>query len=1087
MTTLLQKTIDMYRIRQLHFYLLLTGLLLLASCGPTVSTDPEILAQLPDQVDFNYHIKPILSDRCYACHGPDENTRKAGLRLDDEAGAFTTSLESGGKAIVPGSLRRSGVIHRIYADDPETLMPPPESNLTLTEYEKALITKWIEQGAEWKPHWAFIPLQETEVPEVAQTDWVRNPIDHFVWERLTREGLSPSPEANKERLLRRVSLDLTGLPPTIEEIDAFLADDSPEAYEKVVDRLVATDAYAERMAMEWMDVARYADSHGMHADGWRNMWPWRDWVLKAFGENMPFDQFATWQLAGDLLPDASKDQILATAFHRNHPMTAEGGVVVEEFRLEYVFDRTNTTATAFMGLTMECARCHDHKFDPISQEEYYQLSAFFNNVKELGMTGDDGNYGPMLVMLEEDEEERLSTLDTKIKQQESEIQLSHKEVAAAKNFIEQLESSKINLKKGLSFYLPMDRVSAGKQQIDRNPKATLRGKPEIVEGKTGKAIRFDDEFEVIHLEGAGLYEMYESFSGGLWVQPEKDKEIQSLMANSGNKNNFWRGWNMELDSANRLSVQIIHSLPDNYLHVVSEETLPKDQWSHAFFTYDGSGKASGIQLYVNGKPATQRVRSNHLTKTILPVGAGANEREDRPLQLAKSYRAFTGENGVFKGKLDEVRIYDRALSLLEVAAIVDTEADAPVNLKKYAQANQEVLIDNHLKYNDLSHRKSKERLAQLRKERMTLLNEAQEVMVMKEMPEPRTTFLLNRGQYDAPLRAVKTGTPKQVLDFSEDLPANRLGLARWLFNPQNPLTARVTVNRYWQLYFGQGLVSTPQDFGNQGVLPTYPALLDWLALQFINSGWDIRAFQKLIVMSATYRQDSKAGPELLALDPGNDLLARGPRNRLSAEMIRDNALAASGLLVQQVGGPSVKPYQPPGLWIDKGTFSHKLLRYVPDTGEGLYRRSLYTFIKRTSPPPTMAIFDAPERNTCTVSRQTTNTPMQALVLLNDPQFVEAARVMGARMLTQGGESLPDQLKMGFRLATGMRLSDAEVDVFSEMYQDELSKFQADKPAARKLLTVGDSPQNPRIDITEAAAMTMVASMMLNHDQAYTKR
>ena len=1078
-------------LRSISFSLcLLAGI----GCGPALPSDPEILARLPEKVDFNYHIKPLLSDRCYACHGPDAHTREAGLRLDEQDAAFQTNPESGHRAIVPGSLRRSAVIERIFSTDPEAMMPPPEANLSLSDYEKALIARWIEQGAAWTPHWAFIPPTRPALPQVRESAWIRHPIDHFVLAQIEQKGISPTPEADRERLLRRVTLDLTGLPPTLNEIDAFLADSAPDAYEKVVDRLLHTEAYAERMSMDWMDVARYADSHGMHADGWRSMWPWRDWVIRAFRENMPYDQFATWQLAGDLLPNASKEQILATAFHRNHPMTAEGGVVDEEFRLEYVFDRTATTATAFMGLTLECARCHDHKFDPISQEEFYQFSAFFNNVKELGMTGDDGNYGPMLVMLEDDQEAKLKEIDHQIDQKEADLRLSREAVLAAKDFVESLQQQPIDLEKGLQIHLPMDRIEQRKnnkgqnqQLVDGKKAATTTEGAELVPGKSGQALRLDSEFEVVKIDHAGLFEMNEAFSAGLWIYLEKENEIQTLMGNAGNKNNFWRGWNFELDSAAHLSVKLIHSLPHNYLHVLSDATIPKETWTHVFFTYDGSGKAAGLQVYINGLSASSSVKFDRLTRTIFPIEAGANERVDRPLQLGKSYRAFTGENGVYKGRLDELRVYSRALSALEVAKLAGAELAPSASMAGLDERGRALIADQHFRQNDLPHQRLLRELKALRGERMAIFDDALEVMVMEEMPQPRTTFLLNRGQYDAPTRAVAVATPRHVLPFPEELAKNRLGLAKWLFSPEHPLTARVTVNRYWQMYFGKGIVSTPQDFGNQGVLPTHPALLDWLAIEFRESGWDVRALQKSIVMSATYRQDSRCSPELLQADPGNELLARGPKHRLSAEMIRDNALAASGLLVRQVGGPSVKPYQPPGLWIDKGSFSHKLLYYVPDKGEGLYRRTLYTFIRRTSPPPAMAIFDAPERSTCTVHRAATNTPMQALVLLNDPQYVEAARFLAERMILEEGEGASDQIRRGFRLATGVRPDPKMLAVLVQQYEEAQVRFQQDAAAARALLATGEKPRNTQIPLATAAAMTVVASTILNYDATYTKR
>lgn len=1040
-------------------------------CGPAVSENEAILAKLPDRVDFNYHIKPLLSDRCYTCHGPDENKREADLRLDTEEGAFAAiGKEKNRRAIVAGSLNKSQVYHRISSSDPDEIMPPPESNLSLSEYEVALINKWIDQGAEWKPHWAFISPTKPSVPKVKQIDWVRNGIDHFILRELERQGLQPSREANKERLLRRVSLDLTGLPPTIEEIDAFLADDSEDAYETVVNRLLASPAYGERMAMEWLDVARYADSHGLHADGWRNMWPWRDWVIQAFNANMGFDEFLTLQMAGDLLPNAGKDEILPTAFHRNHPMTAEGGVVEEEWRLEYVFDRTTTTARAFMGLTMECAKCHDHKFDPLSQKEFYQMSAFFNNVKELGMTGDDGNYGPVLPLADKKTETALQQLDRQIAQAQENIQLTKKEVSNTKAWLDQQKSMKPKLKKGLLGHYPLERISG--KRADRKKETNINGTPELVSGKKGKALKVNDEYEILTIQSTN-FEWTEPFSVGMWIQSTQSGVFQTIAGTSGDKNNFWRGWDFFLDSADHLSVRLIHSLPHDYLQLTTDQSIPANAWSHVMFTYDGMGKAEGTYLYINGKQAEVNIDFDRLTRSIKTITSGAHNITNRPIRIGKGYRAFTGDNGLYQGLVDEIYIYERALSALEVAELTETE-------------QPENLLDHYLANNKAYQTLSKE-LQDLYTQRLDLLDSVPDIMVMEEMPQPRAMFVLDRGAYDAPTEQVEPDMPAQLGGFPEELPTNRLGLAQWLLSEDHPLTSRVTINRYWQLYFGKGLVDTPEDFGNQGSLPSHPELLDWLAMNFIESGWDIKAMQKMIVMSATYRQDSYTSPDLLEIDPQNVWLARGPRHRLSAEMIRDNVLAASGLLVNKIGGPSVKPYQPEGLWIDLGNFSHKLLHYKQDKGESLYRRTMYTFIRRTSPPPSMIVFDASTRNTCVVRRQNTNTPLQALVLLNDPQYVEASRILAERMQKEGGENLSEQITLGFRLLTGRFPLEAEQNLLIEQFEQELKRFQQDPKEAESLMTTGEMSRDQQLDLTTTAALSMVANTMINLDEAYTKR
>ena len=1050
-------------------------LLLVGACSTNLESDPDIRARLPKRVDYNFHIQPLLSDRCYACHGPDDNAREADLHLYTEEGALAATLQSGGYAIVPKRPGRSELMRRITSSDPETVMPPPESNLALSDYEIALINRWIEQGAEWKPHWAFIPPTLPPIPSVQDDMWPENDIDRFVLARIEREGLVPSEESDQERLLRRVALDLTGLPPTLEEIDDFLSDNTPGSYERVVDRLLDSDAYGERMATEWMDLSRYADSHGYHADGIRTMWPWRDWVIKAFNENMPYDEFVTWQLAGDLLPNATREQILATGFHRNHPMTAEGGVIDEEYRLEYVAERTNTTAQAFLGLTMECARCHDHKFDPVSQAEYFQLSAFFNNVNELGMTGDDGNAGPLLMMPTPEEEtvleqkrDRIEHLETALNARAEEVKQKglHADVPIPENVPDS----------ELVSYFPFDQTSG-----DVTPNMAPGGKEgktgggtlTSVEGQLGKAANFDSDYDFLQVDEAGNFERIDPFSVAVWIRPDTSGAYTRIVGNAFHKNTYWRGWEVYLDSLNHLSVRLIHALPHNYLHVRSNEPVAVDDWTHTAFTYDGSSRADGVQLYLQGQRVPARIEYDNLYKSILPVD-GLYKRTSRPMRIGRSYRAFGGDDGIFMGDMDELKIYARQLTASDIAILANTSVqgdELAVFLNYYDQHYQELLKE----------------LKEARAEEEAAVSEVMEVMVMEEMDEPRPTHVLERGLYDQPREQVSPGTPSVLGSLSDDVPPTRLGLAQWLFSPEQPLTARVTVNRYWMMFFEQGLVSTPEDFGNQGALPSHPALLDYLAVSFVNSGYDLKALVKSIVMSAAYRQSSLAPPQLQELDPTNLLLARGPRHRLSAEMVRDNALAASGLLVNQVGGPSVKPYQPPGLWIEKGNFSQFLLHYKQDEGEALYRRSLYTFIRRTSPPPTMLVFDAPDRSTCFVRRQNTNTPLQALVLMNDPQFVEASRALAERVQREIPGDIALQIEHGFRLATGRHPSEKEVELMTDLHAQEKVRFAENPADIDSLFAVGEMIADASLDRANTAALTMVAQLILNHDEAYTKR
>ncbi|MBF89585.1 MAG: hypothetical protein CMG75_07945 [Candidatus Marinimicrobia bacterium] len=1080
----------------------------------------NIYDSLPDKVDFNFHVKPILSDRCYQCHGPDDNARAAEFRLDVKEDVFASLKGSDGFAFVKGDLDNSVAWQRIISNDPDFQMPHPESNLSLSTREKALITKWIVQGAEWKDHWAFLSPEEPNIPNDFPSQWeVINPIDNFVFSKLNGQGLSPSEESDKERLIKRVTMDLTGLPPTIEEIEDFLSNDSDDAYDELVERLLETDAYAERMTMEWLDVARYADSHGLHADGWRYMWPWRDWVIKSFKDNMAYDDFVTWQIAGDLFPNATVEQKLATAFQRNHEMTAEGGIVEEEFRQKYVQDRTNTTATAFLGMTMECASCHDHKFDPISQKEYYEMSSFFANVKELGMTGDDGNYGPMLLLPEYKTELLLSELKEKIINIENEI-VRRKNKIKDIDFITQVNSDLIKLENPDGFY-PFNTIKERTDEYryrknslfgnnvsvrisnpfgmyldgDSMSRATLG--VELIQGKNGNAIRFDDDFDRVELKNIGIFDSYDTFSAGCWINTESNGSYQGIIGNIGGKNDTWRGWVFYLDSSNRLSVQLTNSLPNSYISVSSKIHVSKNIWNHVFFTYDGSLKAGGIKLFINGQQVETTIKNDNLYKSIKPVTRDPEnftpfshkiwKMADRGVRVGIIGGQIFEEDddGSFRGILDNINIFHNYVTALEVKTLFNNENGFINN--QINDLTKEQLLDHYLHRNDSKYISLKKDLKGFKAQYIDLLENIPEIMVMEDMSTPRKTFVLDRGQYDQPIEEVRPGTPKHILSFDENLPKNRLGLSKWLFDAENPLTARVTVNRYWQMIFGRGIVETPQDFGNQGSLPTHPELLDWLSTHFIKSGWDLRVLIRDMVTSATYRQSSVITEDHASKDPRNIYLARSPSYRLQAEMIRDNALAASGLLNRKIGGASVKPYQPEGLWKEKNEFSSILAIYKPDLGMDLYRRSMYTFIRRTAPHPAMTVFDAPPRSVCVVKREITNTPLQALVLLNDPQFVEAARVLAERIQKEGGDNVKDQTIYAFRLLTGRKPTINEINVLMSQYDTEFSRFAKNPDMALELLGVGESPFDNKLDTTRTAALAMVASTMINHDEAYMKR
>lgn len=1073
-------------------------LLICLNCSPA-KPDAVVEAEknLPEIVDYNYHIKPIISDRCYKCHGPDDNTREADLRFDEEEAAKSRLPETGNRALVPGSLRKSEVFHRLITEDPDVMMPPPESNLHITDEEKAYILKWIEQGAKYKTHWSFTAPEQKDLPE-NKTGWGANEVDQFILARLEQEAIAPAPVASKETLIRRLSLDLIGLPPTLDEIDAFLANDDADAYERVVDRLLASESYGERMAAEWMDVSRYADSHGYQDDGMRNMWPWRDWVIKSFNNNQPFDDFLTWQLAGDLLPNPTKEQMLATGFNRNHMQSQEGGVVSEEYRVEYVADRTNTLGKAFMGLSMECARCHDHKFDPISQKEYYQMFGYFNNINEMGVIPYAGEASPTVILPSEEAEEQLADLEARIKPLEEKTQIDHPDYDAAfEQWLKRLNgTSRLDIKNLLGYY-PLDGMVDFKiaNHAQRNKPATLQGDKELpvqfVDGKTGKAIELNGDSWFAADKELYAFERNNAFSLSLWINLQKDSLSGALIGRSYSLFDGNRGYMLELNEDGSLSASLNHVAPDNSIEIQTEKPFSKKSWQHIVLTYDGSSRADGIKLYLNGALAKTKIVVDRLQKSILYThnfyrDQKTNWTGDPPLRLGMVGPNQTRIEHVLA---DELRIYGAALTPLEVQQLSGVEnplgAIAGRNSDDWTEAEDEALRAYYVTRLNSQYQQTAAALTRLRGEQNEIITPQQEVMVMRERKEPRVTYILDRGAYDARLNEVSPGTPAVLPAFQEGLDQNRLGLAQWLTDPSHPLTARVTVNRYWQQLFGKGLVATPDDFGSQGSLPTHPELLDWLAVEFIESGWDVKGILKKIVMSATYQQSSIASPELLAQDPDNVLLARGPSYRMTAEMIRDNALAVSGLLIKKVGGRSVHPYQPAGLWKQLATRNET--EYKQDDGDGLYRRSMYTVWKRSAPPPSMISFDASERSVCIVERQKTSSPLQALVLLNDPQYVEAARVLAERMMKQGGTTIEEQVIYAFRLLTSRYPKAHEEELLTRLYAEEHEVFAADKKEAGVLLAVGEYPRDLSLDEAEVAARAVVASTILNFDEAYMKR
>jgi hypothetical protein len=1047
---------------RLHRWLAIS-LLFMAICGFAWTSLSLAEPPAPEKLDFNFDIRPILADRCFLCHGPDARNRKADLRLDMPESAYET-------AIVKGKPNESELMRRITASD-DKHMPPRKSNLTLSKKEIDLLRRWIAEGAEYKKHWAFLALPaQVPVPPVTDLKWPTNSIDHFILTRLEKEGMKPSIPASKEDWLRRVRFDLTGLPPTVAEVDAFRADQTPQAFEKVVDRLLASPAFGERMALEWLDVARYADSFGYQADGDSQLWPWRDWVIEAFNQNLPYDQFITWQVAGDLLDRPTRSQRLATAFNRLHRMTNEGGTIAEEFRNEYVSDRVHTFGTAFLGLTLECARCHDHKYDPVTINDYYALGAFFNNIDEWG-TYDNSRFRPTPTLLLPTALQEKTLGDLSKKTSDLETRLAEVEKARQDAFQQWLaDPGEKKPLDGLVGHYPLDRSDAGKLEnlaSNKNP-GTISAANAVVPGKLGKALRFTGDDAATFVSDLKIIERWQPFTVAFWLQvPEPMKEGMVFHSSAGTDTGF-HGLECTFDEG-RLFLGLIRFWPGNAIAIRTRQALPARQWVHVSASYDGSGQASGLRIHVNGTPAATEILRDRLYKNL---EAGA-----KGLIFGERFRSA----GLKGGLLDELQIFNRALTDLEISNLHDGTA-----LKKALDRKDATALRPYF-FNAVDEEVAKAR-TELQKARQQLFaaqNDVFEIMTMEEMPQPRQAFVLARGNYDAPKdKPVGRLTPPALPPFPKDEPADRLGLARWLTDPAHPLTARVAVNRYWQIFFGRGIVATAENFGLQGGVPSHPDLLDWLARDFISSGWDVKALCKKIVLSATYRQRSATVPSLRERDPDNLLLARAPSRRLSAEMLRDAALANGGLLVRKIGGPPVKPYQPPGLWRGQNAF---LPEYVPDKGEGLYRRSLYTFWRRTSPPPNMLAFDVPGREVCVVRRQATSTPLQPLVLLNDPQFVEAARGLGERMAREGGATLNERLTFAFRLAATRNPTANELNLLRDLYQRQLEIFRNDPAAAQKYLRIGDRPLAKGLDAGEVAAGAVVGNVIQNLDAAIVTR
>jgi hypothetical protein len=973
---------------------------------------PALCAQT---VEFNRDIRPILSDRCFACHGPDAARRQAGLRLDVDGGAKAVSEE---------------LLRRIASEDPAERMPPPSSGKAkLTRHEVELLRDWIAQGAQWQPFWSFIAPRRPKAPAVKNTKWVENPIDRFILARLEREGLQPSRETDKLQLIRRVSLDLTGLPPTPTEVKAFVGDRSSKAYEKVVDRLLASPRYGERMAFRWMEAARYGDSNGYQTDGAREMWRWRDWVIDAFNRNMPYDRFTIEQLAGDLLPGATLDQRIATGFNRNHRTTGEGGIIPEEYRVEYVADRAQTTATVWLGLTAGCARCHDHKYDPISQKEFYRLFAYFNQIpNERGFVWNYGPEEPFVKAPLPEQQKRLAELDAALE--------SHRRAWEALQ--PDLRTAQARWESGAAAKAP-DWTAERDLVFRANAPGTYNG-------------------------GAAEFGYLQPFTYSAWINPTAPNgailtRLEDYMESQGHGLYLIDG---------RVRMHLTHRFTDLGWRVETAEPVKLNQWQHVLVTYDGKRMASGVRIYIDGAPRETQILFDQNNEPF--------HKKDVPIRVG------AGGGMKFSGAIRDARIYKRALAPEEAAAAAATEAVAEIaglpaaRRSKAQQAKLEVAFRETASPPEI--RQARAAFEQAQANRDAFYDQIPTVMVMADGAK-RETFVLKRGAYDAHGEPVTPGIPAAL---GGPACGDRLCLAQWLVSKSNPLMARVAVNRFWQSYFGYGIVKTVDDFGVQGEWPVHPELLDWLAVEFMESGWNVKALQKLIVMSATYRQSSAITPELLEKDPDNRLLARGPRLRLGPEAIRDQALAVSGLLAERIGGPSVKPYQPAGLWQelsgDRG--------YVQSKGADLYRRSLYTYWKRTVPPPYMMNFDSPNREQCAVIENRTNSPLQALDLMNEVTFVEAARKLAERMMRQGGATPQARIAYGYALLLARSPGPRQAEVLARAFDQFAAAFRANPESTAAFLRAGESGVTEGLDHVELAAYASVASLMLNMDEAITK-
>ena len=1027
-------------------------------------------------VQYNRDIRPILSENCFACHGSDASKRQAELRLDRREDAVAKT------AIVPGKPAESEIVRRIFSTDPETLMPTPDSHKSLSTQQKDLIKAWIADGAEYQGHWSFIPPIRPELPQVRNNAWIRNPVDRFVLSELECKGLEPSPESELRSLLRRVCLDLTGLPPPPEEIEKVLADASPERYENYVDELLKRPEWGEHRGRNWLDYARYADTHGIHFDNFREMWSYREWVINAFNRNLPFDQFTIEQLAGDLLPNAELDQRIATGFNRCNITTNEGGAIDEEYKVLYTRDRVETTGQVWLGLTVGCAVCHDHKFDPISQQEFYQLAAFFNNTTQKAMDGNIQDTPPIIPVPRSEERSRYIELEPLSEQ--ANIALVARRNSARQSFDdwiakpderEKLSWQTLPANESLETHVPLtssDTKWIGAIHKNQWFQIPLQKDASLLAGRVSNfAWQVKDSFPSLP---AGDFERDQSITLSLWVKPSSDSQGGSLLARMDEANHH-RGWDVWTENG-AVGLHMVHKWPENAFKTISKTKLTASRWQHVAITYDGSSKAEGIKIFIDGMESKKDNPVNVLSETV---------RTTVPLTIGQR---STGSPAI-GALIQDLRIYKKTLDEKEIGKLVEIPRRQYI-VSKPDRSNEEIeeLYSWYLNNYDAE-------FPQLNANVQTLINERNEIKkrgtvahVMNEAAELPKAFILLRGDYDKRGQEVQPATPKVLPPMLDGTSPDRLGLAKWLLQPSHPLTARVTVNRFWQEVFGTGLVGSSGDFGITGQMPTHPELLDYLATSFREDGWNIKNLFRTIVTSATYRQSSSVSNEKLIQDPTNKWLARGPRFRMDAEMIRDTALHTSGLLVNKIGGPSVRPYQPTGVWEAVAMPESNTRNYIPDKGEGLYRRSLYTFLKRAAPPPNMEVFNATAREVCTVKRERTNTPLQALVTLNDVQFVEAARALAAKTLSDsslGADSGARIQSIASKILSRTFRAE-ELGIVLESLNELISIYRLQPDEAKKLISVGEIKSDESLDAIELAAWTMLTNELMNLDEVLTK-